>query len=75
MAIKIIKEGKKKKAVYMGKCSNCDCEFEFNKEDAVFGENKVSKYLTINCPYCGVKIFSWHVDPCRYDIIECKMEE
>lgn len=75
MAIKIIKEGKNKKAVYRAKCSNCDCEFEFNKEDAFFGEDRDSKYLTINCPHCEVKIYSWHVNPCRYDTIECKVEE
>ena len=74
MAIKIIKEGKDKKAVYRAKCSNCDCEFEFNKEDAFFGEDRDSKYLTINCPHCEVKIYSWHVNPYRYDINECKME-
>lgn len=77
MAIKIIKPGKKKIAIYSAKCSNCNCEFEFNKEDAVFGEDgdRGYKYLTINCPHCGVKINSWHVNPCRYDIIENTKEK
>lgn len=75
MAIKIIKPGKKEIAVYSAKCSNCNCEFEFNKEDAVFGEYRESKYLTINCPHCKVKIQSLNVNPCRYDMIECKAEK
>ena len=75
MAIKIIKEGKKKIAVYRVKCNSCDCEFEFNKEDAFFGEDRDGKYFTINCPHCEMKIYSWNTNPCRYDIIKSKEEE
>ena len=70
MAFKIIKEGKQKVAVYRAKCSNCDCEFEFNKEDAFFGDSMEGKYLNVNCPHCKVKIYSWHATPYRYDIVK-----
>ena len=70
MAIKIIKEGKNKIAVYRANCSNCDCEFEFNKEDAFFGMDRDGKYLNLNCPHCKANIHSRHVNPYRYDIVK-----
>ena len=51
MAFKIIKEGKKKIAVFEAKCPVCDCVFEFNKEDAYLGEDRDGKYWKINCPH------------------------
>lgn len=70
MAVKIIKEGKKKIAVFRATCSMCDCEFEFNKEDAFFGEDRDGKYFSVNCPHCNHKIYSWGDNPVRYDSAE-----
>lgn len=70
MAIKIIKEGKKKIAVYKAKCPICDCVFEFNKEDAYLGEDRDGKFWRINCPHCENQFYSWNVLPIRYDVVE-----
>lgn len=70
MAVKIIKEGKKKIAVFRATCSMCDCVFEFNKEDAFFGEDRDGKFLKINCPHCNHQIYSWGDAPIRYDAVE-----
>lgn len=70
MAFKIIKEGKKKIAVFGAKCPICDCEFEFNKEDAYLGEDRDGKYWRINCPHCNHQFYSWKVNPVRYDAVE-----
>ena len=63
MAVKIIKEGKKKIAVFRATCSMCDCEFEFNKEDALFGEDRDGKYIKMRCPDCGHDFYSFKVNP------------
>ena len=75
MAIKIIKPGKKKIAVYRATCVICGCEFEFNKEDGIFGEDRDGKYIKLHCPECNNGFYSYKVNPCRYDIIENMKEE
>lgn len=70
MAVKIIKEGKKKIAVFRATCSMCDCVFEFNKEDAYLSEDRDGKYWRINCPHCNHQFYSWDVAPIRYDAVE-----
>lgn len=70
MAFKIIKEGKKRIPVYRVNCSVCDCEFEFNKEDAEFGEDRDGKYLIVACPCCNSRNYSYKTTPYRYDIVE-----
>ena len=70
MAFKIIKEGKKKIAVFEAKCPICDCVFEFNKEDAYLGEDRDGKYWRIDCPHCNHQFYSWKVAPVRYDAVE-----
>lgn len=67
MAVTIIKEGKKKIPVFRATCSCCDCVFEFNKEDAEFGEDRDGKYLKLDCPCCGHPVWSWKTNPIRYD--------
>lgn len=75
MAIKIIKEGKRKVAVYRANCTYCDCVFEFNKEDAFFGEDRDGKYATIDCPHCNTKLYLGNVKPFKYDLVENTKEE
>lgn len=70
MAFKIIKEGKKKIAVFRATCPCCDCVFEFNKEDAEFDEDRDGKYLKLDCPCCGHLVWSWKTNPIRYDDIK-----
>lgn len=70
MAIKIIKPGKKKIPIYRLTCTLCGCVFEFNKEDAIFGEDRDGKFIKIDCPECGHTFYSWKVNPHRYDVIE-----
>ena len=51
-------------------CDICDCEFEFNKEDAYLGEDRDGKYWKINCPHCNHQFYSWKINPVRYDSVE-----
>lgn len=71
MAIRIIKEGKKKIAVYKETCTLCTCEFEYNFEDTtssyVDGSNLV---FVIKCPNCNKDIQTFRTNPIRYDVIE-----
>ena len=70
MAVTIIKEGKKKIAIFRATCSICDCVFEFNKDDAEFSEDRDGKYFKLNCPCCGHLVWSWKTNPTRYDSLE-----
>ena len=70
MAIKIIKSGKKRVAVFRATCSVCECVIEFNKEDAFFGEDRDGKFIKIKCPDCGQEFYSWQVNPYRYDEVK-----
>ena len=70
MAIKIIKEGKNKVAVYGAKCYHCDCEFEFNKEDiSDFVWDHANHFGQIKCPHCTTEV-TFSVNPKRYDIVK-----
>ena len=70
MAVTIIKEGRKKMPVFRASCPCCDCVFEFNKEDAEFGEDRDGKYLKLDCPCCGHLVWSWKTNPIRYDDVK-----
>lgn len=70
MAVTIIKEGRKKRPVFRASCPCCDCVFEFNKEDAEFGEDRDGKYLKLDCPCCGHLVWSWRTNPVRYDDVK-----
>ncbi len=70
MAVTIIKEGRKKIPVFRASCTCCDCVFEFNKEDAEFGEDRDGKYLKLDCPCCGHLVWSWKTNPIRYDDVK-----
>lgn len=58
--IKILKEGKLPnkniKRIYKTTCSNCSCEFEFEKEDCIAVERRLDGNMTVECPYCHTKI-------------------
>lgn len=69
MAIKIIKEGKRKIAVYGAKCHHCGCEFEFNKEDFSEIRDRTYPVGNIKCPHCARDVM-FSVEPKRYDIVE-----
>ena len=69
MSVTIIKEGRKK-PVFRASCSCCDCVFEFNKEDAEFGEGWNGKYLKLNCPCCGNTVWSFETNPIRYNDVK-----
>lgn len=69
MAIKIIKEGKRKIAVYGAKCYYCDCEFEFNKEDFSEVCDRADHFGQIKCPHCA-KDVTFSLNPKRYDIVK-----
>lgn len=54
MAVKIIKEGNKKK-VFEGWCRDCGCEFEYEIEDVAdtfYDQREGCDYHDIKCPYC-----------------------
>jgi hypothetical protein len=69
MAIKIIKEGRKKIAVYGAKCYHCDCEFEFNKIDFLEVWDRTDHFGKIKCPHCERDVM-FSVAPKRYDIVK-----
>lgn len=68
MAIKIIKEGRKKIPIYGARCSFCECEFEFNKEDFTELYERVDRFGLIQCPHCGNDV-TFKTNPKRYLII------
>lgn len=70
MAVTIIKKGRKKIPVFRASCPWCDCVFEFNKQDAEFGEDRDGKYFKLNCPCCEQPVWSWKVNPIRYDDVK-----
>jgi len=56
MAIKIIKEAGKQKAIYFKHCDRCGCEFEFSMEDVrktFSSQIEGCTYLYVPCPHCG----------------------
>jgi hypothetical protein len=46
--IKIIKYGKKMRKI----CPQCECEFEFEREDVIWG-NQREPDNCVKCPCCG----------------------
>jgi hypothetical protein len=72
MAIKIIKEGKRKIAVFKETCSLCGCVFEYNFEDVVSSSiaAKDTVMFTINCPNCNKLIQTYKTNPDRYDVVD-----
>lgn len=59
MAIKIIKEGNLKN-VFVGRCSYCGCEFEYEKEDAsdsYYDQREKCDYHCIECPCCNMTLW------------------
>ena len=63
MAIKIIKQGKKKKEVFKKTCEKCGCIFEFEEEDLITDyslclttcSSQYHRYII--CPCCGSRIY------------------
>ncbi len=56
MAIKIIKEAGKQKAIYFKHCDRCGCEFEFSMEDVkdtFYDQREGYRVLYVSCPHCG----------------------
>lgn len=71
MAIKILKEGKKKIAVYKETCTLCTCEFEYNFEDTASSYIEGGHLVfVIKCPNCKKEIQTFRTNPIRYDVIE-----
>jgi hypothetical protein len=71
MAIKIIKEGKKKIAVYKETCTLCDCEFEYNFEDVEHSfKGWDENFFRLTCPCCKKTINTSKINPIRYDLID-----
>lgn len=76
--INVIRHGKREKevqiSVYRIVCSNCDCEFEFTRDDAVslvkgMNLDEHARLGTITCPDCGYKnTFSLN-DMCRTETL------
>lgn len=56
--IKIITKGKIEKRLV--RCSNCECEFTFEREDIVYTDQR-HEYESIKCPWCG-KLLSLEVN-------------
>ena len=54
MAIKIIQEGKNTKPIYQGRCSHCDCLFEFEHSDAnkFIDDQREGFSYNVTCPCC-----------------------
>ena len=69
MAIRIIKEGKKRIPIYGAKCNYCECEFEFNKEDFKMQYDRDDEFGQIDCPHCCNTI-TFRPNPKRYSIIK-----
>lgn len=59
MAIKILKQGRPKKTIYVGRCEYCNCEFEFEQRDAkTFQDHQWEGFsYNIDCPNCGRNIW------------------
>lgn len=55
MAIKIIKQGRSTKPIYVGRCRDCKCEFEFERQDAIrFLDSQIEgQEYELKCPNCG----------------------
>lgn len=71
MAIKIIKEGKRKIAVYKETCTLCDCEFEYNFEDVDLAfKDGNENFFRITCPCCKKVINTAKTNPIRYGLID-----
>lgn len=69
MAIRIIKEGKKRIPIYGAKCRYCECEFEFNKEDFKMQYDRDDEFGQIDCPHCCNTI-TFRPNPKRYSIVK-----
>ena len=54
--IKIIKEPLKKVHFFQMTCPNCDCIFQADEEDCVFGKDiNHDTTVSIKCPWCNKK--------------------
>ena len=69
MAIKIIKPGKKKVPIFYTKCSYCECEFEYEKNDIRISYDRDGELGQITCPNCN-KVIMCSTKPKRYEIIK-----
>jgi hypothetical protein len=59
--MKIIKEGipEKLKPKTIFTCDSCECEFEFDKNDAKTVSN-INRVYSVECPWCGeFHLFHW----------------
>lgn len=71
MAIKIIKEGKKKLNVYQVTCGRCQCVFECDERDTKIDPTPIGRrcdLLEINCPNCR-ELISFENKPIRKEIL------
>lgn len=55
MAIRVLKSGKtKNQKPYTVKCSNCRCEFSFERADVnITNDSRDGDYVTAPCPECN----------------------
>lgn len=68
MAIRIIKPGRKKIPIYSVKCSYCECEFEFERNDMRIDYDRDGELGQISCPNC-YNLIMCSTKPKRYEII------
>lgn len=59
--IKVIRPGKKYRIFYRAVCKNCDCHFEFDKEDIRIDYDGPIQDSYVLCPNpsCGCAITKW----------------
>lgn len=71
MAIKIIKEGKKKLNIYQVTCGRCQCVFECDERDATINPTPFGRrhdLLDIYCPNCRA-IIVFENKPIRKELL------
>ena len=71
MAIKIIKEGKKRLNVYQVTCGRCQCVFECDETDAKIDPTPFGRrqdLLEIHCPNCR-ELIAFENKPVRKELL------
>ena len=73
--INIIRKGQvppKMKIIYKKICTNCGCEFEFDRVDLKYAFKEINgEYLgKIDCPTCNNEIGVSYMDMIRKEVIE-----